>query len=61
MAERCRQIQERIEETRTEAREECRNVSRTISETERFCHCAVVSSSVTNVAGSSIVIGIVTC
>ena len=33
MAERCRQIQERIEETRTEAREECRNVSRTISET----------------------------
>ena len=33
MAERCREIQERIEETREEAREECREVSRTISET----------------------------
>jgi hypothetical protein len=33
MAERCREIQERIEETREEAREDCRQVSRTISET----------------------------
>lgn len=29
----CREIQERIEETRNEAREECRNVTRQISET----------------------------
>lgn len=33
MARICREIQERIEETRTEAHEECRNVSRTITET----------------------------
>lgn len=33
MAQRCKEIQERIEETREEARQECRNVSRTISET----------------------------
>lgn len=33
MAQICREIQERIEETRTEAHEECRSVSRTITET----------------------------
>jgi len=33
MARVCREIQERIEETRNELHEECRNVSRTISET----------------------------